>query len=128
MKEEKDKWTDFFWLVPFWYVPTGFLFYHWSKDDSIPVWGWSVAYVLSPLITAGLGLIGYGILFFGFLLLKKCGPIMGKYSDLLDDFETRSRVAAQNGKKWKALGWKVVWVVIAFPILFFLISFAMQER
>lgn len=64
MKEEKDKWTDFFWLVPFWYVPAGFLFYHWSKDDSIPVWGWSVAYVLSPLITAGLGLIGYGILFF----------------------------------------------------------------
>ncbi len=69
MNIEKDKWTDWLLVAPFWYVPAGFLFFHWSKDDSIPMWGWAVAYVLSPLIAGVLGLIGYTMLAVFFVIL-----------------------------------------------------------
>lgn len=69
MTEEKDKWSDWFLMALVWYVPAGILFYSWRNDETLPMWGWGVAYVLSPLIAGVLGLFGYGILAVFFVIL-----------------------------------------------------------
>lgn len=60
--------------------------------------------------------------------MKSQKSILDRFTDLLADYEAKSKNASRNEEKWKALGWKIVWVVVASPILFFLILFAMQER
>lgn len=128
MTEEKDKWSDWFLMALVWYVPAGILFYSWRNDETLPMWGWGVAYVLSPLIVGVLGLLGYGILFLVFVLFAKAQPYLDKYFDVLSKFEKKSKDASIIGAKWKSFGWKIVWAIIALPFLFFLLGIVLQDR
>jgi hypothetical protein len=42
--------------------------------------------------------------------------LVQRYCDLLANIEGRQKVAAREGKKMAALGWKFMWVLIFSPI------------
>lgn len=127
-KKVSDNWSDLALCAALWYAFAGFFVYLASKDNTIPMWGLGVLWLASPLIFGAFGIVIFAIGVFGFFILAKSEPFLNKYTDLLANYEAKSKNASRNGEKWKALGWKIVWVVVAAPLLFFLISFAIQDR
>ena len=112
MNAEKDKWTALFGWALVWYVPVGFLFYNWHKDDPISVWALVGLYIFSPVIVAIAAVLPVAFC----VALSKAEKRLAPYFSVLADIEGRQKKAVREGRKMAALGWKFMWVLIFSPI------------
>lgn len=111
------------------YLPLGVAFLCIHKDDSIPTWGWWALYAVSPVILAG----GTALFVAAFFLLllpvlfvwKKFrgAKLWGRYESALSAIENRSNQAHERGGIVATWGLRILWFVVAIPIIALLMLF-----
>ena len=122
-EKKKTEWSEFLWIAAMWYVPAGGMFLLMHKDPEISTLGWFGIYLASPVIVVG------GIAVLVIVTLALCLPIfwiwhkfklsdqMNRYEMFLDEIQSKSENAARKGNKWEARKLKVLYWLLAIPII-----------
>ena len=120
---EKTDWKEWMGIAAFWYVPAGIMFLLMHKGPEISPLGWFGIYLASPVIVAG------GIVVIGVVVLAVCLPIywiwhkfklsdqINRYEMFLGQIQGKSENAARKGNKWEARKLKVLYWLLAIPII-----------
>ena len=123
MKENKTDWSEWIYIAALWYVPAGLILLLSHKEPGITPLGWFGIYLASPVIVAG------GIVVIGVVVLAVCLPIywiwhkfklseqINRYEMFLGQIQSKSENAARKGNKWEARKLKVLYWLLAIPII-----------
>jgi hypothetical protein len=123
MKENKTDWSEWIYIAALWYVPAGLILLLSHKEPEISTLGWFGIYLASPVIVAG------GIAVIGVVVLAVCLPIywiwhklklsdqINRYEMFLGQIQSKSENAARKGNKWEARKLKVLYWLLAIPII-----------
>lgn len=123
MKENKTDWSEWIYIAALWYVPAGLILLLSHKEPGITPLGWFGIYLASPVIVAG------GIVVIGVVVLAVCLPIywiwhkfklsdqINRYEMFLGQIQSKSENAARKGNKWEARKLKVLYWLLAIPVI-----------
>ena len=124
MKEnKKTDWSEWVYIAALWYVPVGLILLLSHKEPGITPLGWFGIYLASPVIVAG------GIVVIGGFALAVCLPIywiwhkfklpdqINRYEMFLNQIQRKSENAALQGNKSEARKLKMVYWLVAIPML-----------
>jgi hypothetical protein len=135
-ESKKTDWVEWAGIAAIWYVPVGLILLVCHKDPEISTLGWFGIYLASPVIVVG----GLGIACA--LALAVCIPVIwiwrrfnlsahwNRYEDFLNQIQRKSENAARQGNKSEARKLKVVYWLVAIPmvIVIYLIASSVAGR
>lgn len=124
MKEnKKTEWSEFLGIAAMWYVPAGIMFLLMHKGPEISPLGWFGIYLASPVIVvggivlAGVFALVVGLPAFWIWHKLKLSDQINRYEMFLGQIQSKSENAARKGNKWEARKLKVLYWLLAIPII-----------
>jgi hypothetical protein len=128
-KSDDGGWAEYVWYAVILYGIAGFFFYLSHKEEAPTALAWTL-FALSPalLIAGGMlsvFLMGAGLVGMAAIFQSKW---WARYEGALNNAQQKSELARKQGRKLADWGWRLVWFVIALPIIFVLLSWAMRAE
>jgi len=120
-------WTEYLWYGVIIYGVVGFFFYLSHREEAPTALAWTL-FALSPLLLIAGGalsmfLMGAGLVGMAAVFQSKW---WARYEGALTNAQQKSDLARRQGRRVADWGWRLVWLVIALPIIVALLSWVMR--
>lgn len=119
------RWREYWWFVLIFYPVAGFFFYNWHQEEAPTALAWSL-FVLSPLLICVAGVIGYGLLMLSLVGVHHFfeSKWFKSYEGALFHAQRQSELAKKEGRRFADWAWRLVFFVLALPIIIIALSWA----
>lgn len=128
-KSDDGGWTEYLWYAVILYGIAGFFFYLSHREEAPTALAWTL-FALSPVLLIAGGalsifLMGAGLVGMAAVFQSKW---WARYEGALTNAQQKSDQARIQGRRFADWGWRLVWFVIALPILVALLSWVMKAE
>lgn len=126
-KSDDGGWTEYVWYAVILYGIAGFFFYLSHREEAPTALAWTL-FALSPVLLIAGGalsvfLMGAGLVGMDAVFQSKW---WASYEGALNNAQQKSDLARRQGRRFADWGWRLVWFVIALPIIVALLSWVMR--
>lgn len=126
-KSDDGGWTEYLWYAVILYGIAGFFFYLSHREEAPTALAWTL-FALSPALLIAGGALSFFLMGAGLVGMAAVfqSKWWARYEGALNNAQQKSELAQQQGRRFTGWGWRLVWLVIALPIIVALLSWVMR--
>lgn len=124
-KSDDGGWTEYVWFAVILYGVAGFFFYLSHREEAPTALAWTL-FALSPALLIAGGALSFFLMGAGLLGIEALfqSKWWARYEGALNNAQQKSELAREQGRGFADWGWRLVFFVLALPIIIFALSWA----